>query len=51
MNTFLYSYLVVMIVATIFLCYVHRAKIVKALKWFYKELQETGANAGNALRQ
>ena len=50
MNTFLYSYLVVIIIATVFLAYVHRAKLITAYKWLAKELAETGKNAGAVIR-
>ena len=50
MNTFMYSYLVVIIIATIFLCYVHRAKIAKSFKTLYKVLEELGKGAGHAMR-
>lgn len=50
MNTFLYSYLVVILMAIIFLCYVHRATIKHAFKLLAKELAELGANAGHAMR-
>ncbi len=50
MNTFLYSYLVVMIIATIFLCYVHKAKIARSFRSVHKMLQELSKGAGYALR-
>ena len=50
MNTFMYSYLVVMIIATIFLSYVHRTTIAKSFKALYKVLEELGKGAGHAMR-
>lgn len=50
MNTFLWSYLIVMIIAIVFLSYVNRTEIKHAFKVLAKELAEAGANAAYALR-